>query len=131
VLFPRGAGVSALGVLFNGVVFEGRSKYRLETWIYGAPVGDAGVPAESDVEAAIATDRARLTGQTQSPLACYVTRRTPALPIYDSSVLAVGRQLETLPAGLALAGNYLGEIGVARLIARAERAAASLTSSRR
>ena len=34
VLFPRGAGIDALGVLFNTSIFANRGSLRSETWIY-------------------------------------------------------------------------------------------------
>jgi oxygen-dependent protoporphyrinogen oxidase len=129
VLFPRGAGVSALGVLFNAEIFEGRSALRLETWIHGGVEGSGQVPALADVNATIAHDRLVLTGREQRPIASYSTRRSPALPVYGSSILEVARCAESLPPWLGLAGNYLGQIGVSKLIATAEAAAARLARS--
>jgi hypothetical protein len=38
------------------------------------------------------------------------------LPVYDRTVLTVQERLADLPPWLALAGNYLGRLGVARLL---------------
>ena len=56
----------------------------------------------------------------------HVTRWPQAIPVYDHSILALKQELTALPAWLALAGNYLGTIGVAALLARAESAATGL-----
>src|SRR5262249_26663051 len=40
ILFPRGAGVAALGVRFNADIFAGRGSLRSETWIYDGAESD-------------------------------------------------------------------------------------------
>jgi oxygen-dependent protoporphyrinogen oxidase len=130
VLFPRGTGVQAAGVLFNTDIFPGRSALRSETWIY---TGDeaARVPAED--APAIATyvrrDRERLTGHDVEAVSWRVTRWLDALPVYGQSVLEAGRAAEDLPSWLGIAGNYLGRIGVSALLDRADAAAARLVTS--
>ena len=47
--------------------------------------------------------------------------------MYDRSIADVAGALATLPPRVALAGNYLGRIGVAALLEVAEQAAARLT----
>lgn len=134
VLFPRNAGVGALGVLFNSDVFAGRSVHRSETWIYGGTNAASPVPSEIEMRSAIARDRKILTGRSDEPLAVYTTSRSPRLPIYGAAILDVERRLPELPPWLALSGNYLGRLGVAKLLDVAEEAAARLaapTASRR
>jgi oxygen-dependent protoporphyrinogen oxidase len=120
VLFPRDSGVRALGCLFNASIFDGRSAVRSETWIYGGERDGAGLPPEDRVVEQILTDRERLTCRHDAPLDIVVTRRVPALPVYDTSILAIRERLSDLPSWLRLAGNYAGQIGVAALLARAE-----------
>ena len=142
VLFPRETGVHALGVLFNADIFANRSAMRSETWIYGYRA-DQALPSEIDLADAIAHDRARLTGRRDTPVALFIGGReatapradpVPAswLPVYGASVLRVKERLGDLPPWLGLAGNYMGRLGVAKLLDVAAEAAARLavTSSR-
>ena len=123
VLFPEASQVSALGVLFNADIFEGRSAVRSETWIVGDR--DRGLTAQPDeaLLEQLGRDRQTLTGRTQSPLASHITRWPHAIPVYDGAIAAAQAALPTLPAHVALAGNYLGRIGVAALLSVAEDAA--------
>lgn len=117
VLFPRGCGVDALGVLFNTSIFTGRGSLRSETWIYAlADTHTAGLP----VAERIARDREVLTGRADSPAGVYHTAWPEALPVYDTRILDLHTRLTELPPWLRLSGNYLGQIGVSTLLARAE-----------
>jgi oxygen-dependent protoporphyrinogen oxidase len=126
VLFPRACGVRALGALFNTDIFAGRGSVRSETWIVGDR--DLGMTGWTDdrLREALAGDRQLLTGRRDTPLAVHVTRWRQAIPVYDQTIVALKRESSTLPGWLALAGNYLGTIGVGGLLARAESAAARL-----
>jgi oxygen-dependent protoporphyrinogen oxidase len=128
VLFPEAAGIRALGVLFNADVFEGRGRFRSETWI----VGDRGANLTARPEAALhhllAEDRAGLTGRREEPIASHVTRWPAAVPVYDEAIVAVTASLAGLPSWIALSGNYLGRIGVAALLDQAADAAARIGS---
>lgn len=48
----------------------------------------------------------------------------PSLPVYHGTILAIQEHLADLPPWLALAGNYLGRLGVARLLELSREAAA-------
>lgn len=122
VLFPRGCGIDALGVLFNTSIFPGRGTQRSETWIYSLADGASAAPAADRVSA----DREVLTGRRQVPLGLFATTRPDALPVYDAGIVAVQAHVAKLPPWLALSGNYLGQIGVSTLLARAETTVASL-----
>jgi len=129
VLFPRGCGVEALGVLFNTSIFEGRGALRSETWIYGQFGSPHGVP--SDVPAAIERDREMLTGRHARPVALYSLsvshhEARAELPVYGLPVVRAKEAVAGLPSWLALAGNYLGRLGVAKLLDVASEAAAGL-----
>ena len=126
VLFPRACGVRALGALFNTDIFAGRGSVRSETWIVGDR--DLGMTNWTDdrLREALAGDRQLLTGRRDTPLAVHVTRWRQAIPVYDHAIVALKKELPALPGWLALAGNYLGTIGVGGLLARAESAAARL-----
>lgn len=123
VLFPEASGVSALGVLFNADIFEGRSTVRSETWIVGDR--DRGLTAQPDdvMLGQLARDRQSLTNRAQSALASHITRWPRAIPVYDRAIADAQAALPFLPGHVALAGNYLGRIGVAALLTVAEDAA--------
>jgi oxygen-dependent protoporphyrinogen oxidase len=119
VLFPARSGIRALGVLFNTDIFANRGGARSETWI----VGDRGsCLTELDDErltVMLLEDRERLTGRSSVPLAVHITRWPAAIPVYDSTIRGIDGALDELPPQLALAGNYLGRIGVAALLSSA------------
>jgi oxygen-dependent protoporphyrinogen oxidase len=128
VLFPRPSGVTALGVLFNAEIFPDRSALRSETWIFG---GDfAGRATDDEVKAAQARDRLALTGKDARPVAHVLTRWPQALPVYSGKILATAREAPKLPAWVAVAGNYVGSIGVAGLVDTAAAAAAKISPTR-
>ena len=126
VLFPEASGISALGVLFNADIFDARSSVRSETWIVGDR--DRGLTEQSETALLerLADDRHRLTGRSQAPLASHVTRWPRAIPVYDRTIAEVQAALSALPSKTALAGNYLGRIGVAALLSGAQDAASQL-----
>jgi oxygen-dependent protoporphyrinogen oxidase len=128
VLFPRACGVQALGVLYNTDIFDGRGAARSETWIVGDR--EAGITQWSDdrLRQALAGDRLKVTGRSDQPLAVHITRWPKAIPVYDEAVRGVVAALPSLPPHLALAGNYLGKIGVAALLGQAEMAATRIAA---
>ena len=129
-LFPRDQGVRARGVLFNDCLFEGRSDVRSETWILGGAL-DPEILQASDEELTdiLAADHERLTGRAESPLSVHVTRWPQALPHYNLDLEQTLAGLPPLPRGLALSGNYLGQIGLGRILHRSARTAAQLVDS--
>lgn len=128
VLFPEPAGIRALGVLFNTDIFEGRGRFRSETWIVGDRDDDLTTKPGAALRQLLAEDRAALTGRREEPLASHVTRWPLAVPVYDQAIIDVTASLTGLPSWIALAGNYLGRIGVAALLDQAAYAAARLTA---
>ena len=123
VLFPRASGVRALGALFNTDIFAGRGSMRSETWIVGDREERMATWTDDRLRQALAGDRRRVTGRHQEPLALHITRWPQAIPVYDRAVLELKPALESLPPWVAIAGNYLGRIGVAALLKQAEAAA--------
>jgi len=126
VLFPRSCGVDALGVLFNTSIFDGRGPLRSETWIYPGPLADAD---DAHVTRRLTADRMILTGRDAAPIAVAVTRHDPALPVYGDSIASINQGLTELPSWLRVSGNYLGQIGVTHLLARADAIAADVSKA--
>jgi oxygen-dependent protoporphyrinogen oxidase len=119
-LFPRDQGFRARGVLFNNSIFEGRGPAHSEAWIFGGAL-DADLIELSDDQFRdlIVTERERFYGKRDEPLALYINRRPKSIPHYTIEWERTLTNLPAPPANIALVGNYLGRIGLAKLIERA------------
>jgi oxygen-dependent protoporphyrinogen oxidase len=119
-LFPRDQGFRARGVLFNNSIFEARGPAHSETWIFGGAL-DADIIELNDDQFRdlVATERESFYGKRDEPLALYINRRPKAIPHYTIELERTLTNLPAPPANVALVGNYLGRIGLAKLIERA------------
>src|SRR5437868_531955 len=119
-LFPRDQGFRARGVLFNTSIFEGRGPAHAETWIFGGAL-DAEVVNLGDEAFAelIAAERQRFYRAHDELLEVRITRWPNALPHYSIELEKVLTTLPAPPENVALAGNYLGKIGLAKILERA------------
>ncbi len=119
-LFPPDQGFRARGVLFNTSIFEGRGPAHAETWIFGGAL-DAGIVHSGDDEIGetLAADRERFYGRSDIPLATHITRWPNTLPHYSVDLERTLSDLPTPPPSVALVGNYLGRIGLAKILERA------------
>jgi len=128
ILFPRGGGIRALGVLFNANIFPHRGGQYSESWIYGGAADrDVVHLSEDDLAAVMDRDRQSLCGRSVPPAARVVHRWCAALPHYDVQLESVRASGFDLPKGVFLVGNYVGGIGVTMLL---EQAAAVATRVR-
>ena len=134
LLFPPIEGRRALGVLFNACLFDGRvgtasrEDVSSETWILGGAMAQADVIASSDQQILdwIDEERAIAFGGRGERLEAVITRWPEALPHYT-------RELESrLPhfienrENVFLIGNYLGQIGLGKILERASRLPAEI-----
>ena len=119
-LFPRDQGFRARGVLFNDSIFEGRGPAHAETWIFGGAL-DPDIVKLTDVEFAdlIAAEREKFYGPKDQPLELFVTRWPNALPHYSIELEQILTTLPAPPENVYLVGNYLGRIGLAKILERA------------
>jgi oxygen-dependent protoporphyrinogen oxidase len=126
-LFPRDGRYETMGLLFNTCIFADRSAPGLysETWI--RPL----VPQASDADllAAIAQERERFFGVRDTVRAWRITRWPEALPHYTVELERLLPQIEREAArvNVTLCGNYLGTIGLARILERARDLATRFT----
>jgi protoporphyrinogen/coproporphyrinogen III oxidase len=129
-LFPRDQGFRARGVLFNNSIFGGRGPAHAETWIFGGAL-DPGAVKLTDAEFAdvIASEREKFYGKKDPPLDIYVTRWPNALPHYSIEFEKVLTTLPAPPENIALVGNYLGRIGLAKILERAAVVAEKMQSN--
>ena len=130
-LFPQDQGFRARGVLFNDCIFDGRGPARSETWIFGGAL-DADVVSLNDEEITrtILADRARFYRQQDSPLAVHIKRWPNALPHYSVDLEKALVKLLQPPPNIALVGNYLGRIGLAKIFERAAYVVDSIVKNR-
>lgn len=128
VLFRRGEGVKALGVLFNNYIFKNRSLKHSETWIVGGAF-QPGVSGFSDEELLelLLQDRKKLYPDGDSILGYQITRWPKALPHYTIELEKILRAL-VLPKALYLHGNYLGRIGLSQILERSRALAEKISS---
>jgi oxygen-dependent protoporphyrinogen oxidase len=119
-LFPRDQGFRARGVLFNDWIFEGRGPAHAETWIFGGALDpDVLQLTDAEFQEVIAEERKRFYGERDEPLETHVTRWPNALPHYSVELERILKYLPPPPANVALVGNYLGRIGLAKILERA------------
>jgi protoporphyrinogen/coproporphyrinogen III oxidase len=121
-LFPRSEGFRVLGVLANDRIFPGRAKECIsETWIFGGATDPAIVEIpEEELLALIRAERSRM-GLSGTLLHAEVNRWPRAIPHYN---LALEKALEGLApfaeGHYRLFGTYLGDLGLARVLGRAQ-----------
>ncbi|MDX2041710.1 MAG: FAD-dependent oxidoreductase [Acidobacteriota bacterium] len=126
-LFPRQDEIRALGVLFNDCLFPERSEVRSETWILGGATDRSAVQLnDADLKTVLQSNHARMVRAEEQLLNCHITRWPQALPHYSLKLEQVLTKLPPLPNHLALVGNYLGKIGLGKLLDRAHYVAAQM-----
>lgn len=123
-LFPRAEGFRVLGLLANDRIFPGRARNgaRSETWILGGATdpGAVQLPNE-DLLALLTEERRRIFGSSAPHLHAELSHWPAAIPHYN---LTLERTLAELGEGrenrYTLFGTYLGDLGLARVLVRAE-----------
>jgi oxygen-dependent protoporphyrinogen oxidase len=119
-LFPRDQGFRARGVLFNDCIFEGRGPAHAETWVFGGALDpDVVNVSEREFIELIAAERERFYGRRDDSLDIHITRWPNALPHYTVDLERILTALPPPPSNIALVGNYLGRIGLAKILERA------------
>jgi oxygen-dependent protoporphyrinogen oxidase len=130
ILFPRGQGIKALGVLFNTNIFPNRGAGHSESWIYGG-AGDRDVMGldDSALFDLVSRDRAKVYARSTEPRAIFPQRWPAALPNYSVRLEQVLRSAIQTPRDTWLVGNYLGGIGLPILLERGWEVAHAIHSS--
>lgn len=125
-LFPASRGFRTLGVLFDSCVFPNRSQLRAESWIMGGAANpDIAALSDEQVVDNILHDRRRLPGGGDAPVHVHITRWSRAIPHYTVEWESALKSLRVNPP-LYLHGNYLGQLGLSRILHRSMQLAAEI-----
>lgn len=122
ILFSRFSPMKALGVLFNEFIFPRGFARPAETWILGgASRPDIVHASDSEVLQMISQDRAQLMGSGATIKDYRMTRWPKAFPHYTVELETLLNELksyESEASGIYLHGNYLGQLGLTRILER-------------
>lgn len=125
-LFPEDQGFRVLGVLSPTYIFSDRGPDYSETWIFGGTHSPEMLQkTNEEILAVIREERARLFSGTARVKEARVYRWPAALPHYTVAHRDLLQELKT-PPHLYLAGNYLGVIGLSKMLSRCKALAAEI-----
>lgn len=123
ILFPRLEKVRALGVLMNNMIFQRAATAHSETWIYGGALDrDFVFLTDEQIKNFILLDREKVFPKSGEPSEIKITRWPAALPHYTVDHEKFLAQLVPMKA-ISLHGNYLGGIGLSRILEQSEKLA--------
>ncbi|MEN0057754.1 MAG: hypothetical protein AAGB31_02875, partial [Bdellovibrio sp.] len=129
-LIPRGYGLKTLGLLMNSYIFADRNKTYNETWMLGGREQEELLKlSDENLLKLIAEERFKILGQTDKLLDYRINRWNHALPFYDLQLEETLNTLETMKPtkDLYLHGNYLGGIGLSKILDRSQQIAEEIT----
>jgi oxygen-dependent protoporphyrinogen oxidase len=121
-LFPPVDSHRVLGVLKNDFIFTNRVTGDLhsETWIIGGAFGrETAALNDTDLIEAIRRERAESLRGVEDPVAWSITRWPKALPHYTLELEKIVPGLQGVEKNVILIGNYLGQIGLSKILDRA------------
>lgn len=122
-LIPRGQSLRTLGVLMNSYIFPNRSRTYNETFILGGGTDPEIVElSDEELKQRIREERLKIFGDELEILHCEITRWPQALPHYDLNLEKLLPKIKA-PARLYLHGNYLGGIGLSKILGRSQQLA--------
>ena len=135
-LFPPVERRHALGVLVNTDIFPSRSRdYVSETWILGGAPGASALRAsdlmaltDEQLIALVVDERRAAFGKAEMPVGYRITRWPEAIPHYSVDLELALPALERGADNLFLHGNYMGHIGLAKILDRAAALPAQIES---
>lgn len=123
-LFPRSEGIRPLGVLANEKIFPNRALkgWRSETWIFGGAT-DPGASQLTDqnLYSSIYHARQAIHGEKFDGIEHGQVCRWPAaIPHYNLQLEKILANSPRAEGNYALFGTYLGDLGLARVLVRAQ-----------
>lgn len=128
-LVPQSLGFKTLGILMNSYIFAERDQTYTETWIMGGK-DVAALLQKSDQEIldVILSERQQLLQRSDQIVHASIDRWDRALPCYDVQLEKVLHTITT-PSHLYLHGNYLGGLGLSKILERSDRLAEELAKN--
>ncbi|HEY8271239.1 MAG TPA: FAD-dependent oxidoreductase [Pseudobdellovibrionaceae bacterium] len=119
-LFPEDQNFRVLGVLSNAYIFENRGPAYSETWIFGGAHSPEMVAKSPDeILARIQMERKRILGVEDRYFDYRMNPSPQALPHYTLEHKKILEELK-LPKNLYLNGNYMGGIGLSKILSRSK-----------
>lgn len=121
VLIPRDQNLRTYGVLRNSFIFTGRDQNYNETWILGGLDNeDLLTLNDSELMDLILKERRQIFGLDHPPLSYLIHRWPQALPVYNTELESALNNLKKInhQAPIYLHGNYLGGIGLSKILER-------------
>lgn len=135
-LIPRGEGPRVLGVLVNSCIFDRKWTVSNESWIYGGATDPDFIKlSDAEMTKILKEDRKKIFALDESPRAVHITRWSAALPNYDlhleRALAGIAPTLSSLEKtkGVYFHGNYLGGIGLSKILDRGEELAERLMAN--
>ena len=126
VLFPRKQNVRPLGVLWNKMIFDRAEEMHSETWILGGALDKEIMQLEDpEILRIIHDTREKVFADQQTPLESKITRWPKAIPHYTVEHEKKIQLLKPMTR-VILHGNYLGVIGLSRILEKSKLLAESL-----
>lgn len=120
VLFPEDQDYRVLGILSPSAIFENRGPEYSETWIFGGAHSPEVVEKSNDeVINLIHAERERMFGLSEKVASYRLSPWPQALPHYTLEHQKILQDLK-LPKNLYLNGNYLGVIGLSKILSRSK-----------
>ncbi|WP_413290172.1 protoporphyrinogen/coproporphyrinogen oxidase [Bdellovibrio sp. HCB337] len=125
-LFPADQGFKVLGVLSPTYIFANRGPEYSETWIFGGTHSpEMLLKSESELREIILAERAKILGSSAEIKDIHIYPWPKALPHYTLAHQEILKNLH-LPQNLYLAGNYLGVIGLSKILSRSKELASQM-----
>ncbi|MGZ3744267.1 MAG: protoporphyrinogen oxidase [Pseudobdellovibrionaceae bacterium] len=126
-LFPQDQNFRVLGILSNTFIFENRGPAYSETWIFGgAHSPEVLQKSPEEILNLIKEERKRIFGVEEECFDYRINPRPQALPHYTLEHKKILDELK-LPKNLYLNGNYMGGIGLSKILSFSKELARGIT----
>lgn len=124
ILFAPVERTRALGVLKNNFIFENRATTQFsETWIQGGALANPDLNTQTDEQVidGIVNERSTAFHLSERPTSAVTTRWPQGIPHYTLDLQKMIPDLKSSEQNIFLMGNYLGDLGLAKILERASR----------
>lgn len=131
VLIPRQQGLRAYGILRNSFIFANRDQTYNETWILGGLRNEDLLQlGDQELLDLILKEREKVFQSNQEPISHVIHRWPQALPVYNVHLEEALRNLKHVNHNklIYLHGNYLGGLGLSKILERSHTLANQLES---